>query len=170
VQPFDVDFFRSHVLVPEAALLLIREDLSNHPKWVGRVVPRGVAFKVLQKSAAYGKAMFAEEDGTAGVADQAVRQRAKVRRKEIEREEQKEAAEEKKRQRSGQARSKAVKQRDRIPQEVGQVDFWDGAPVEFSSSDQDESSPKRAITVVPPEQPRKRIRLGDNRPLRWSEA
>lgn len=99
MQPFDADFFRSHVLVPAAALLLIREDLSNQPKWAGKVVPRDVAFRVLQKSAAYGKAMFAEEDGTAGVADHAVRQRAKVRRKEIEQEEQQEVAEEIRRQR-----------------------------------------------------------------------
>ena len=105
MQPFDADFFRSHVLVPEAALLLIREDLSNQPKWAGKVVPRDVAFKVLQKSAAYGKAMFAEDDGTAGVADQAVRQRAKIRRKEIEKEE-KEAADDMKRQ-SSHGRSKA---------------------------------------------------------------
>jgi hypothetical protein len=72
--------------------------LSKQIKWAGKAVPRKVAFDVLQKSAAYGKAMFAEEDGTAGVADQAVRQRAEVRRKEIEQEEQKEAVEEKKRQ------------------------------------------------------------------------
>lgn len=137
MQPFDADFFRSHVLVPEAALLLIREDLSNQPKWMGKVVPRGVAFKVLQKSAAYGKAMFAEEDGTDGVADQAVRQRAKVRRKEIEREEQKEAAEQKKRERNTLVRSKAEKERDRAHREVGQVDSWDYFPVEFSSSDLD---------------------------------
>lgn len=105
---------------------------------MGKVVPRGVAFKVLQKSAAYGKAMFAEEDGTDGVADQAVRQRAEVRRKEIEREEQQEATEQKKRQRNTLARSKAEKERDRTHREVGQVNSWDYVPVEFSSSDLDE--------------------------------
>lgn len=158
MQPFDADFFRSHVLVPEAALLLIREDLSNQPKWVGKAVPRGVAFQVLQQSAAYGKAMFAEEDGTAGVADQAVRQRAKVRRKEIEREEQKEEAEEKKRQRSSRGRSKAGKERDRMPW-VGRADFLDDVPVEFSSSDQDEAL---SVTAAPSKQRRKRIRLLTN--------
>jgi len=165
VQPFDADFFRSHVLVPEAALLLIREDLSKQPKWMGKAVPRALAFKVLQKSAAYGKAMFAEEDGTAGVADQAVRQRAAVRRKEIEREEQKEAAEERKRQRSSQARSKAEKERDRMGPEVEQVDCWDDVPVEFSSSDRDEAPSRRAATIAPSKQPGKRIRSGGNRPV-----
>lgn len=160
MQPFDVDFFRSHVLVPEAALLLIREDLSNQRKWVGQAVPRSVAFQVLQQSAAYGKAMFAEEDGIAGVADQAVRQRAKARREEIEREEQKEAAEERKRQRSSRGRSKAGKERDRMPW-VGRVDLLDDVPVEFPSSGQDEALSKRAIIATPLKQPRKRIRLGD---------
>ncbi len=136
MQPFDADFFRSYVLVPEAALLLIREDLSNQPKWVKKVVPRGVAFKVLQKSAAYGKAMFAEEDDTDGVADQAVRQRAKARRKEIEREEEKEAAEQKKQQRNSRARSTALKERDRMLREVGQANTGDDALIEFSDLDE----------------------------------
>lgn len=104
-----------------------------------KVVPRGAAFKELQKSAAYGKAMFADEDGTDGVADQAVRQRAKVRRKEIEREEQKEAAEQKKQQRDSRARSNALKEIDRMPRGVGQVDTWIDVPIEFSSSDLDEA-------------------------------
>ena len=133
MQPFDADFFRTYVLVPEAALLLIHEDLSNQPKWMKKVVPRGVAFKELQKSAAYGKAMFADEDGTEGVADQAVRQRAKVRRKEIEREEQTEAAEQKKQQRDSRAGSK----KEREPR--GPIDTWIDVPIEFSSSDLDEA-------------------------------
>ena len=148
MQPFDADFFRSYVLVPEAALLLIREDLSNQPKWVKKVVPRGVAFKVLQKSAAYGKAMFAEEDDADGVADQAVRQRAKVRRKEIEREEReeaeeqkeaKEAEEQKKEQRNVRARSRALKERGRMLREVVQANAGNDALIEFSSSDLDEA-------------------------------
>ena len=163
MHPFDADFFRSHVLVPEAALLLIREDLSNQQKWTGKVVPRDVAFKVLQKSAAYGKAMFAEEDGTAGVADQAVRRRARVRRKEIQQEEQKEAAEEKKRQNSSQGSSKAGKQRNRTRWEVEQICVLDGVPVEFPSSDQEDAPSRRAATATPSNQLRKRIR-GDGPP------
>jgi len=158
VQPFDADFFRSHVLVPEAALLLIREDLSTQPKWTKRVVPRGVAFEVLQRSAAYGKAMFAEEDDTDGVADQAVRQRASVRRKEIEREEQKEA-EQKKQQRNSRAGSTAEKERDQMPREVEKVDSWRNVLGEFSSSDLDETP----ATIAPSEQPGKRTRSGGNK-------
>jgi hypothetical protein len=158
VQPFDADFFRSHVLVPEAALLLIQEDLSTQPKWTERVVPRGVALEVLQRSAAYGKAMFAEEDGTDGVADQEVRQRATIRRKEIEQEEQKEA-EQKKWLRNSRARSTADKERDRMPREVEQVETWGDVPVEFSSSDLDQAP----VTVAPSEQLGKRIRLRGNK-------
>lgn len=154
MQPFDADFFRSHVLVPAAALLLIREDLSNQPKWAGKVVPRDVAFRVLQKSAAYGKAMFAEEDGTAGVADHAVRQRAKVRRKEIEQEEQQEVAEEIRRQRSS---------KGKVGKALGQIAVFGDDLVELSSSDREETPPKKTVIFTPSKQSKKRIRLGGGR-------
>ena len=134
--------------------------MSNQPKWAGKVVSHDVAFKVLQKSAAYGRAMFAEEDGTAGVADQAVRQRAKVRKNEIEQEEQKVVAKEKEWQRSSQRRSKTGKERDRMSWEVEEIDVPENVPVEFSSSDLDEAPSKRAIMVAPSKQRKRGIRLG----------
>lgn len=140
MQPFDGDFFRSHVLVPEAALLLIREDLSNQPKWAGKIVPRDVAFKILQKSAAYGKAMFAEEDGTAGVADHAVRQRAKVRRKEIEQEEQQEMVEEIKRQKSSNGK---------VGKALGKIAVFGDDLVELSSSDREDSTKEDRYVYSP---------------------
>ena len=104
--------------------------------------------------------MFAEEDGAAGAADHAVRQRAKVRRKEIEQEEQKEAAEEMEQQRSSQG--KAGKEKDRIPCRLGRVAVF--GDVEFSSPGREEAPSKKTVRVALPKHSRKRIRIGGDRP------
>lgn len=93
IAPLDQNSFRSRVLLPETALLLIREDLAENPEWAGKKVPKKVALKVMKDSAKYGSAMFPEDDGETGVGDQALKKRAKARRKEIEQEEAREQEE-----------------------------------------------------------------------------
>ena len=66
------DFIRQ-VLIPEAALSLIMEDMSLN---------RHASLKILRESAEYGVAMFPDEGGT-NVGENIVKQRAKNRRKEI---------------------------------------------------------------------------------------
>ncbi|KAH9924827.1 RTC4-like domain-containing protein [Amylocystis lapponica] len=75
------------ILVPEAAVALIMEDLGQD---------RATAINTLRDSAEYGVAMFPDDhtDGAAAVAagDQIVMERAKARRKELEEEERLEDA------------------------------------------------------------------------------
>lgn len=56
--PLDVDFYIRRVLVPECALELIRDDLSEHAE-----TSREEALEVLEESRGYGKAMFPDTGG-----------------------------------------------------------------------------------------------------------
>ncbi|CDO69661.1 hypothetical protein BN946_scf184851.g49 [Trametes cinnabarina] len=86
--------FIAHVLVPEAALNLIMEDLN---------LSREDALKTLRDSVEYGVAMFPVDEGENGKGDedsmimgageQMIMERARVRRKELEEEERKEEEE-----------------------------------------------------------------------------
>ncbi|PCH44453.1 hypothetical protein WOLCODRAFT_123606, partial [Wolfiporia cocos MD-104 SS10] len=79
--------FNELVLMPEAALLLIMEDMEQ---------TRGEALKTLRESTEYGVAMFPDEhaDGAVGAGDQIIIERARRRRKELEEEERMEREEE----------------------------------------------------------------------------
>ncbi|KAI0676101.1 RTC4-like domain-containing protein, partial [Trametes maxima] len=84
--------FISHVLVPEAALNLIMEDLN---------LSRGDALRTLRESVEYGVAMFPADEGEGGkgdsdvlgVGEKIVMERARARRKELEEEERREEEE-----------------------------------------------------------------------------
>lgn len=77
IYPLDLNTYRSLVLVPETALLLIQEDLrmKHGPN---KDITRSLALKVLRKSHKYGLAMFPVGDGESFVAGDALaRNRAK---------------------------------------------------------------------------------------------
>ena len=71
--PLSPTEFIQLILVPEAAVSLIREDLMQE---------RAPALKTLRASTEYGVAMFPDEDNEAG--ERIVEQRARTRRKELE--------------------------------------------------------------------------------------
>ncbi|EKM49051.1 uncharacterized protein PHACADRAFT_214526 [Phanerochaete carnosa HHB-10118-sp] len=72
--------FIQHILVPEAALLLLMEDMHQS---------RTEALKTLRDSAQYGVAMFPDDHTEGNVASEAiVKARAAARRKEIERQDE----------------------------------------------------------------------------------
>ncbi|KAI0369107.1 hypothetical protein BV20DRAFT_411013 [Pilatotrama ljubarskyi] len=88
--------FIAHVLVPEAALNLIMEDLS---------LKRADALKTLRESVEYGVAMFPADEGEGGrdgeagqgilsVGEKIIMERARARRKQLEEEERREEEEE----------------------------------------------------------------------------
>jgi hypothetical protein len=76
--------FIQRILVPEAAIGLIMEDRGldlENDKHMKKAV------KIMRESAAYGVAMFPDEDWDMGLGDEIVRERARVRRKELNDEE-----------------------------------------------------------------------------------
>jgi hypothetical protein len=88
--PLDRSNYFSLVLVPEAALLLIEEDLQKKSDNEGVKVGRTKALKVLRKSHNYGLAMFPFQEGEDGdTGDIIIRERAKKMRKITEYEEKK---------------------------------------------------------------------------------
>lgn len=68
IQPLNVANFVRRVLVPEAASLLIQEDLQ---------ISRDQALKVMKESREYGAAMFPESDGSDDEAQQAEKSKAR---------------------------------------------------------------------------------------------
>ena len=83
--PLGAQTFRLSVLLPEAALALIKDDLK---------LTRAQALKTMRDSSRYGCAMFPDdEDGDGGVCEAMMRERARQRRKEIEKEEAKDLRE-----------------------------------------------------------------------------
>jgi hypothetical protein len=99
IAPLTPPEFIQRILVPEAAVGLILEDRRLNPQ---NEKHKEKAVKILRESAAYGVAMFPdadtnvgasskgrkdEEDWVMGVGDEIVRERARMRRKELEEEE-----------------------------------------------------------------------------------
>jgi hypothetical protein len=79
VSPLSVDQFFTNVLVPEAALLLIKEDMSLNT--------REDAIQVMQESKEYGIMMFSEQaqpDDVAEIGEKFARERAQEQRKLLE--------------------------------------------------------------------------------------
>lgn len=77
IYPLDPNTYRSLVLVPETALLLIQEDLQKK-HGSDQDITRTLALKVLRKSHNYGLAMFPVGDGESFVAgDSLARNRAR---------------------------------------------------------------------------------------------
>jgi hypothetical protein len=98
IAPLTPTEFIQRILVPEAAVGLILEDRELDPQ---NDKHKEKAVKILRESAAYGVAMFpdadtniggdgkgkTDDDWDMGVGDEIVRERARVRRKELEEEE-----------------------------------------------------------------------------------
>lgn len=94
IAPLTPTEFIQRVLVPEAAVGLILED--RHLDWANEK-HRVSAMRILSESAAYGVAMFpdadtsgkgkGDDDWVMGAGDEIMRERARVRRKELEKEE-----------------------------------------------------------------------------------
>lgn len=76
--PLNVQAFLHSVLVPEAALALTMEDMPKKS--------RAEALKIMRASSRYGSLMF-PDDGVDGAGDEMMREQAKRRREEIEKEE-----------------------------------------------------------------------------------
>lgn len=138
--------FIGHVLVPEAAVRLIMEDLA---------LGRADAIKTLRESVEYGVAMFPADEGEGGrgegdgdtsvltAGERIIMERARARRKELEEEERREAEEERR------AQSRAG-QTDTEPD----MDVEDHAPP--SSSQSTKPKPRLVSRRKPPssEKPR----------------
>jgi hypothetical protein len=84
IAPLTPTEFIQRILLPEAAVGLIMEDRGldlENDKHMKKAV------KIMRESAAYGVAMFPDEDWDMGLGDEIVRERARVRRKELNDEE-----------------------------------------------------------------------------------
>lgn len=81
ISPLDLASYYSLVLVPETALLLIRDDLQKK-KRNGETITRSQALKTLRKSTKYGLAIFPVADGDqTNAGDDIARRRARKMRK-----------------------------------------------------------------------------------------
>ncbi|KAF8586369.1 hypothetical protein K439DRAFT_1408955 [Ramaria rubella] len=79
VEPLTPDQFLTRVLVPETAVLLIQEDMN--------LSTRGEVLRVLDESKKYGLAMFPEQaqgEDIAEIGENLAKERARIRRKELE--------------------------------------------------------------------------------------